>query len=127
MPAKIVVVDDHRQLDKLIEQLQRRAEYEVAYCALDAEAFKCIQEQTPDVVVLDLADIPAPGLNLLTIIRSDSTLSVTPIVVWAVPSTDITELLAQLAMMRLYVLPSPSSTDQMIAKIEEALAKSHPR
>ncbi len=123
MPTKIVIADDRRQMAGLVERLRQHSDYEVAYCALDAEAFKCIKDHAPDLVVLDMAELHTSGLNLLSVIRTDSTLSVLPIVVCATPSPEITQLLNQLALMQLYVIPSPYGIDQVTDKIEEALAK----
>lgn len=121
MATKVVVVDGQQQLLDLIHRLQEVKDYDVSFCAFGATAFKCIKEQQPDVVVIDLSKPQALGLQLISTIKRDPTLSVTPIVLCTAPTPDVQQLLNQLAKMRLYVLHAPCSVDDLLAKIEEAI------
>ncbi len=122
MTKKILVLDSREALLDVISRLQRE-QYEVITCSFNAEAFKCIKDVQPHVVVIDLSRPDLPGLDLISIIKTDPTLSVTPLVVCTSPTPDVEQTVQQLAKMRLYVVRAPCSADDLIAKIKEALGE----
>lgn len=122
MPTKITIVRDEEELQDLVERLRQNEEYEVGFCSLGPEAFKCIQENAPDLVVIDLRGPHAKGLNLMSVMMRDTSLSAKPIVLCTIPTPETEELLSQLAAMRLFVVQWPFAPDDIIAKIEEAKA-----
>ncbi len=123
MARKIVVTDRSPVLLRLIARLQQER-YEVILCPFDAEVFKCIKNAQPDLIVMDLSDRGSLGLNIMSIIKTDATLSVTPIVLCTAPTPEVQQLLQQLAEMRLYVVHSPCNVEDYMARIEEALGGS---
>lgn len=121
MATKIVVVDGCDELLDVVHRLGQERKFEVTCCAFGAEALKCIKKVQPDVVVIDLSKTEILGLDLISILKTDPILSVTPIVLCTAPTPQFQRLLDQLAKMRLYVLQAPCEVDAFLAKIKEAL------
>ncbi|HEX2949659.1 MAG TPA: response regulator [Armatimonadota bacterium] len=71
MPKKILAVDDERHIVRLIQVNLERAGYEVVTAYDGREALKKIEEEQPDMVVLDVMMPYMDGLETLKQIRSN--------------------------------------------------------
>ncbi len=80
MSQRILVVDDDREIVRIIRAYLEKAGYTVA-TAYDGEtALHIIRGDRPDLVVLDLMLPDRDGLDITRIVRGDLSLAATPIV-----------------------------------------------
>ena len=80
MSQRILVVDDDREIVRIIRAYLEKAGYTVA-TAYDGEtALHIIRGDRPDLVVLDLMLPDRDGLDITHIVRGDPSLAATPIV-----------------------------------------------
>lgn len=80
MPAKILIVDDNElNLDMLTRRLQR-ADFEVVAARSATEAIGMIEGAAPDLVLFDIMDAEAAGLEALQEIRKVHDMTELPII-----------------------------------------------
>jgi CheY-like chemotaxis protein len=78
--ALILVVDDHPQIVRLVQRELEEEKHEV-YTAVDGEeALQQIQQQHPDLVVLDLAMPKKDGFAVLRELKADPTTRATIVI-----------------------------------------------
>ena len=79
---KILVVDDERDvLDVLKSTLERQGEFKVAVAQDGEEALKILEDETPDLIILDLVMPKISGDQLLRLIRKNFKTQDTPVIV----------------------------------------------
>ncbi len=79
MAQRILVVDDDREIVRLLRAYLERAGYQV-FSAYDGEtALHVIRRERPDLVVLDLMLPDRDGWDMTRVVRSDPGLAATPI------------------------------------------------
>jgi DNA-binding response OmpR family regulator len=69
--AKILVVDDHPHIARLIERELAREGHQVVAAADGEEALRLIAREPPDVIVLDVILPKIDGFEVLRILKSD--------------------------------------------------------
>lgn len=81
MPKKILAVDDERHIVRLIQVNLERAGYEVVTAYDGREALKKIDEERPDMVVLDVMMPYMDGFETLKQIRANPLTRNLPVIV----------------------------------------------
>jgi len=85
-PLRLLVIEDHpSEAEALVQSLREDPRLEVRLAASSTEAYHATRGETPDVVVLDLMMARAEGFRALEIMRKDSRLRATPILVLLAP------------------------------------------
>lgn len=80
--AKIVIVDDEPVNIKVVQRLLKIEGYEHVVTTCDSrEAVALIQQETPDLVLLDLMMPHVSGLDILAAVRQDPLVHLTPVVI----------------------------------------------
>jgi two-component system alkaline phosphatase synthesis response regulator PhoP len=80
MGQRVLVVDDDKEIVRIIRAYLEKAGYSVS-CAYEGEtALHIIRSDRPDLVVLDLMLPDRDGWSITRIVRGDPTLAATPIV-----------------------------------------------
>jgi two-component system, NtrC family, response regulator AtoC len=72
VPPRLLVVDDERLIRWSLEQTLEKAGYEVVTAADGAAAARCVREDTPDLVLLDLKLPDTDGIEVLRQIKAGS-------------------------------------------------------
>jgi two-component system alkaline phosphatase synthesis response regulator PhoP len=80
MAQRILVVDDDRQIVRLLRGYLERAGYRVYVAYSGDEALRLWRLERPDLVVLDIMLPERDGWEVTRIVRGDATLQVTPII-----------------------------------------------
>jgi two-component system alkaline phosphatase synthesis response regulator PhoP len=80
MPHHILVVDDDKQIARLIRSYLEQAGFQVTVANDGAAALHAIRREKPDLVVLDLMLPDRDGWDITRIVRSDPALAATPII-----------------------------------------------
>ncbi len=79
MPHRILIVDDDNQILRLVDSYLRQAGFSTLTAADGEVAMHALRRERPDLVVLDLMLPGRDGLEILRWLRSDATLSATPV------------------------------------------------
>lgn len=88
MPKKILVVDDERQIVKLVEVNLRKAGYDVV-CAYDGvEALEKVQTERPDMIVLDVMMPRMNGFDVLKKLQSNPETEQIPVIMLTAKAQD---------------------------------------
>ncbi len=88
MPKKILAVDDERHIVRLIQVNLERAGYQVITAFDGREALKKIEEERPDLVVLDVMMPFMDGLETLKRIRANPMTNRTPVIMLTAKAQD---------------------------------------
>ncbi len=80
MPQRILVVDDDRQIVRLVRAYLEQAGYDVVIAYDGESALHAIRSEKPDLVVLDLMLPGKDGWEITRIVRNDENLAGTPII-----------------------------------------------
>ncbi len=80
MAQRILVVDDDRQIVRLLRSYLEQAGFHVFVAYSGDEALRSLRADRPDLVVLDLMLPKRDGWDVTRTVRSDSALEATPIV-----------------------------------------------
>ena len=84
--TKILVVEDEQSLREPLEYLLRREGYDVAGVEDGAEALKRIQQESPDLILLDLM---LPGMSGTEVCREVRTRSQVPIIMLTAKDSEV--------------------------------------
>lgn len=91
MAKKVLVVDDDLPILRLLEITLSRAGYEVVKATDGLQGLQMLQEESPDVVLLDIVMPRMDGYEMLRRMRADSSFSDLPVIVLTALDTDAHE------------------------------------
>lgn len=78
---KILVIEDDKFLRELIARKLREENYEVSEAVDGEEGFQKVQEEKPDLILLDLILPGIDGFEVLAKIKEDPTLAQIPVII----------------------------------------------
>jgi two-component system KDP operon response regulator KdpE len=116
---RILVVDDERQITRVLRTSLESHGYQVAIAADGLEALRTFETFRPDLVITDLSMPNMSGVELTRAIRR---LAETPIIVLSVREQDLTKVAALDAGANDYVT-KPFSTPELLARVRVQLRK----
>jgi len=119
VPPRILVVDDEPSIVASVRTLLAAAGYDVAVALTGGAALDIVEQNTPDVIVLDLALPDINGVDVCRIIREDRAL---PIVVLSARGTEGDKVRALDAGADDYVT-KPFGSEELLARIRVALRR----
>ena len=76
MGSRILVVDDEKEIADVVELYLKNENYEVIKCYNGTDALKCVEENTPDMALLDVMLPDIDGFTILQKIRETYTFPV---------------------------------------------------
>jgi two-component system alkaline phosphatase synthesis response regulator PhoP len=119
MSKKVLVIDDEPEMLNLIQYTLEKGGYSVAVCSNGRDAFKRIEDEKPDLVILDVMLPGIDGYSLqLKISQAEHTKSIPIIVLTALePSKTLFQKFPQVAGF----MTKPFRTDDLIAKVQSIL------
>jgi len=119
--AKVMVVDDEPTNIKVVQRLLQLAGYANFVTTTDSTAaLELIRKQLPDIVLLDLMMPGVSGLEILSEIRSDDTLSFLPVIILTA-ATDRETKLQSLELGATDFLGKPLDPSELVARIRNVL------
>lgn len=116
---RILVVDDERQITRMLRASLQGSGYEVTVAGNGAEGYNCFQADRPDLIITDLAMPEMTGLDLTRAVRR---LAQTPIIVLSVRDTDIMKVTALDDGADDY-LTKPFSMPELLARVRAQLRR----
>lgn len=118
--TKILVVDDEPDAIELIKFNLKAAGYEVLTAADGEEALKKARSALPDLIVLDLMLPEVDGLEVCKILRRDSRVSATPIIMLTAKAAEIDRVLGLELGADDYVT-KPFSPRELVLRVKRLL------
>ena len=76
MGSRILIVDDEREIADVVELYLKNENYEVEKCYNGTDALRCIEENTPDMALLDVMLPDIDGFTILQKVRERHTFPV---------------------------------------------------
>lgn len=119
LPTRILVVDDERQITRVLRTSLETHGYQVAIAGDGLEALRLFETFHPQCIITDLSMPNMDGVELTKAIRS---LSETPIIVLSVREQDLTKVAALDAGANDYIT-KPFSTPELLARVRVQLRK----
>jgi len=122
-PTRILVVDDERQITRVLRSSLESHGYEVAIAQDGVEALKTFEQFAPDLVITDLSMPNMDGVELTKAVRR---LGETPIIVLSVREQDQTKVTALDSGADDY-MTKPFSTPELLARVRVQLRRRRER
>jgi two-component system, OmpR family, KDP operon response regulator KdpE len=116
---RILVVDDERQITRMLRASLQSSGYEVVVANNGAEAYTRFESDRPDLIISDLAMPEMTGLDLTRAVRR---ISQTPIIVLSVRDTDAMKITALDEGADDY-LTKPFSMPELLARVRAQLRR----
>ncbi len=82
MAKKVLIVENARPIQRFLEVNLMRAGYEVAKARDGVEGLKCIREETPDLIVLDIVLPKMDGYEMLNWLQVEPEYSRIPVIIF---------------------------------------------
>ena len=116
MSPRILVVDDDRQIVRLVQSYLQQSGFTVLTAYDGEEALHAMRREKPDLVVLDLMLPKRNGLEITRILRSDESLAAMPILMLTARFEDLDKILG-LELGADDYLTKPFSIDVLLARL----------
>jgi len=121
-PARILVVDDEKDIAELLELNLTRQGYDVATAADGRSGLAWIKDWSPDLVVLDVMMPELSGTEVASRVRSDPATAGIPILMLTAKGEEIDEVVGLTVGADDYVT-KPFSVKVLMARIEALLRR----
>ena len=118
--SKILVVDDEPDAIELIKFNLKAAGYEIITAADGEEALKKARASLPDLIILDLMLPEVDGLEVCKILRRDTRVSATPIIMLTAKAAEIDRVLGLELGADDYVT-KPFSPRELVLRVKRLL------
>ena len=122
MPQRILVVDDDRQIARLIRSYLEQAGYYVLTAYDGESALHSIRAERPDLVVLDLMLPGRDGWDITRIVRGDESLAGIPIIMLTARVED-TDKIIGLELGADDYIPKPFNPKEVVARVRAVLRR----
>ncbi|HHB91292.1 MAG TPA: response regulator transcription factor [Anaerolineae bacterium] len=122
MSQRILVVDDDRQIVRLIRSYLEQNGFETLAAYEGTEALHLIRTERPDLVVLDLMLPGVDGWEITRIVRGDPAISATPIIMLTARVED-TDRIVGLEMGADDYIPKPFNPREVVARVRAVLRR----
>ena len=123
---KILIADDDQHCGSLLKHFLKQRGFEVIHLEDGASAIFAAKEQEPDLIILDIMMPAYSGIDLVKMMRKEEAFKNTPIFLLSSLSQEST-LTPDVEMLIDSYIDKPFDPQDVIAQIDEALAKKEPR
>ncbi len=123
MSQRILVVDDDRQIVRLVQSYLQQSGFTVLAAYDGEEALHAIRREKPDLIVLDLMLPKRDGLDVTRIVRSDEALAAIPILMLTARVEDVDKLIG-LELGADDYLAKPFNPPEVVARVKAILRRS---
>jgi two-component system, OmpR family, phosphate regulon response regulator PhoB len=123
--ARILVIEDEQDLQKVLGYNLRAAGHEVVGALLGQEGLKLARDRRPDVVLLDLMLPDLPGTEVCKSLKADAALRDVPVIMLTAKGEEVDRVVGFELGADDYVV-KPFSVRELILRIQAVLRRSHP-
>lgn len=125
MPQHILVVDDDRQIARLVRAYLEQAGYHVTVTYDGAAALQAVRRDRPDLMVLDLMLPDQDGWDITRVVRSEPAIARTPIIMLTARVEDADRIVGLELGADDYVT-KPFNPREVVARVRAVLRRSGP-
>ena len=125
MNAKVLVVDDQRDLLELLGMALGQEGYGVRTAASGTEAIEAVAAEKPDLILLDILLGDTSGIKLTTRWKNDSETAHIPIILLTAKDSE-TDIIVGLSVGADDYITKPFSTRVLLARMEAVLRRVYP-
>ncbi len=122
MAKKILVVDDDRELLKMLKIMLAKSSYEVKALPSGHKLIEKTLEFRPDLVVLDLMLPDVDGLDLCKQLKTDAATKEIPVIMLTAKSTELDKVVG-LEMGAEDYITKPFGVNELLARIKKVLQR----
>jgi DNA-binding response OmpR family regulator len=123
----LLIVEDDTKLAASLERMFRYSGHDAVAIPSGSEALSLLHIKRPELIILDLVLPGMDGMTLLRAIRTDSSYSNVPIIVYTADFSDEKHRQAMEAGANDFIVKGTVGWDMLIARIEKALESRKPR
>jgi pilus assembly protein CpaE len=127
MPAKILVVDDDPNVQRLLQYTLKQEGYDVIVAADGAEAFRLWGAESPDLILLDVVLPSLDGYQVATKIRAEEAANVHVPIIMLTAEREVEQKVRGLRAGADDYLIKPFHPAELLARIKSLLARFAPR
>jgi len=120
MDKKILVIDDDEKLGSLLEEYLQGFGYSVIKATHPVDGLKKVEEQNPDLIILDVMMPDMDGFEVCRRIRSDHS---TPVIMLTARG-EVTDRIVGLELGADDYLPKPFEPRELVARIQSIFRRS---
>ncbi len=124
MPKKILIVDDEPSIVAPLQFLMERSGYEVMVATSGEKALEMINENRPDLVLLDVMLPGLSGFDVCRMIREDSELAGTRIILVTALGRRVNVAKGMALGADDYIV-KPFANQELVAKVKQLLDPLH--
>jgi DNA-binding response OmpR family regulator len=117
---KIMVVDDEPDVVRLVEFILQKENFEVVAASDGRTALGLLEEEKPDLIILDIMMPLMDGMEVLRQIRSHRTTSRVPVIMLTAKTASVTVDEARQLWVSDYVM-KPFDPERLVVKVKKAL------
>lgn len=121
MGKRILIVDDEEDIRTMLGTVLREHYYEVNLAANALEAFEKLQQQPPDLILLDIMMPYMAGHTFIEELESRGQWPETPVIVMTGSAVDWSY--AQKKLGREYALRKPVELDELLGRVQAMIGK----
>jgi len=125
MNAKILIVDDQKDLLELLDMSLSHEGYIVRTAASGAEALSMIAVDKPDLILLDIVLGDTSGIKLTTKLKNDAETAHIPIILLTAKDTE-TDIIVGLSVGADDYITKPFNTKVLLARMDAVLRRVYP-
>jgi DNA-binding response OmpR family regulator len=125
MNAKILIVDDQRDLLEILSIALSQEGYIVRTASSGAEALSMIAAEKPDLILLDIILGDISGIKLTTRLKNETSTAHIPIILLTAKDSE-TDIIVGLSVGADDYITKPFSTKVLLARIEAVLRRVYP-
>jgi DNA-binding response OmpR family regulator len=118
---KIMVVDDDPEMVTMVQNILEQKEYYVRTALSGPELFNGLEEQLPDLILLDLVMPQMDGLEILARLKADQETSFIPVILLTAQD-EFEDIIAGYKLGADYYITKPFTTDQLVSGISSVLS-----
>lgn len=125
LKEKILVVEDDRDVLKILEKVLKREGYQIVLARSGKEALDMARDQLPDIIILDLK-IPEPdGFKVTTLLRDNFRTAHIPILMLTGVWLETKDKVGGLHMGADDYMTKPFESEELLARVEAILRRTH--
>jgi two-component system alkaline phosphatase synthesis response regulator PhoP len=124
MAQQILVVDDDPEIVRLLRAYLVQSGYQVMVAYDGEEALHCLRREHPDLVILDLMLPDRDGWDVTRVVRSDTSLAPTPIIMLTARVEDHDKIVGLELGADDYVT-KPFNPREVVARVRAVLRRTH--
>lgn len=123
MSEKILVVEDDIDILDLVEMSLTADGFEVVTAENGLEALTQIQEEPPDLIILDLMMPQMDGYELMNILKTNKETNAIPVIILTAAKTEVNDKIKGLSIGADDYITKPFAPRELTARIEAVLSR----